>query len=94
MTKTYTIKPGKNLKLRKIGSQYAIVEANEENVNMSDVYSLNPTAAQLWELLENGNSTVEAMTDWLCEHYDVEKETARHDVEKQLAEWQAFGLVI
>lgn len=55
-TFTYKIKmeemkicPKEGLKLRKVGKQYMIVEACEGNVNMSHVYSLNQTAAQMWE---------------------------------------------
>ena len=40
-----TIYPQEGLQLRKVGKQYMIVKANENNVNMSDVYSLNRTAA-------------------------------------------------
>ena len=37
------LNPKAGVKLRKVGNQYMIVEANEENANMSDVYSLNHT---------------------------------------------------
>ena len=90
---SYIIKPQSGLKLRKIGQQYVIVKACEGNVNMSNVYSLNKTAAELWEQLEKGNSTVEGLVEWLCSTYEVEKSTALHDVEKQVTEWQGFGLI-
>ena len=94
MMKTHSVKPQSGLKLRKIGQQYVIVKASEENVNMSNVYSLNRTAAELWEQLEKGNSTVEELVEWLCSTYEVEESTALHDVERQVAEWQGFGLIV
>ena len=39
------VRPKRNLQLRKIQNQYMIVEASAVNVNMSNVYSLNKTAA-------------------------------------------------
>lgn len=82
------------LQLRKIGNRYMIVDACEDNVNLSHVYSLNTTAAWMWERLAEGISSPDELTDRLCEDYQVERERAFHDVENQLAEWQRFGLVV
>ena len=48
------VRPKRNLQLRKIQNQYMIVEASAANVNMSNVYSLNKTAADLWEITLRG----------------------------------------
>ena len=82
------------LQLRKIGNRYMVVDACEDNVNLSHVYSLNGTAAWMWERLAEGISSLDELTDRLCEDYQVERERAFHDVENQLAEWQRFGLVV
>lgn len=82
------------LQLRKIGNRYMVVDACEDNVNLSHVYSLNGTAAWMWERLAEGISSPDELTDRLCEDYQVERERAFHDVENQLAEWQSFGLVV
>ena len=29
----------------------------------------------------------------MCQEYDVEKDVARRDVEKQVDEWKQFGLI-
>ena len=81
------------LKLRKIGKQYMIVEANAGNINMSDVYTLNQTAAQLWERIEAGSYTPQELAEWLCSLYIVTPDVALQDVERQLAEWKHFGLI-
>lgn len=88
-----TIRPKKGLLLRKVGRQYMIVEANEQDVNMSDVYSLNLTAARMWECLAQGDCTKTALVDRLCQDFDTDQATARRDVERQLDEWKAFGLI-
>lgn len=83
-----------NLKLRKMGSNYMIVDTDTEQVNMVDVYTLNETAATLWQAFEGREFTPEEMADYLCEEYDVAREQAGHDVEVMLGEWREFGLTV
>ena len=91
--KDNTIRPKKSLQLRKIQNQYMIVEVSAENVNMSNVYSMNQTAADLWEVISTEERTVEELIEWLCSNYDVEADVAQSDVESLLAEWREFGLI-
>lgn len=85
--------PRKDLYLRRVGSRYMIVEADEGNVNLTHVFSLNETAAGLWQQLEKGLCTAGQLAGWLAETYGISRETALNDVEKQLEEWTDFGLV-
>ena len=89
-----TLKIKDGLQLRKIGNRYMIVDTCSDNVNMSNVYSMNVTAADLWTQIEHGCRTVEELTDWLCCQYEVDRTTAFQDVERQLAAWQAYGLLV
>lgn len=82
-----------NLQLRKIGSKYMIVNAGGKNVNLTEVFTLNDTAAHLWQCMEGKDVSAEELAECLCETYDVEKEQALNDVTKQLAEWKEFGLI-
>ena len=70
-----------------------IVEANENHANMSDVYSLNPTAAMMWQRMGEGACTPDDLADCLCKEFDIDKATALHDVERQLDDWLQFGLI-
>ena len=88
------VKPKAGLQLRKIGSQYMIVKADEQNVNMSNVYTLNHTAARLWQQIEQGNATCQTLAHDLCNLYEVDEATALSDVRKQLDEWKAYGLLL
>lgn len=86
--------PKATLKLRKIGGKYMIVETSDSCVNLTNVYSLNETAAQLWEMLcRREGHTAEELAEELCKTYEVEYERALHDVETQLAEWEKMGLL-
>lgn len=89
-----TVRPKEGVRLRKVGRQYMIVEANENDVNMSDVYSLNQTAARMWERIAQGNCTSDDLADCLCEDFEIDRDTAVQDVEWQLAEWKTYGLIL
>lgn len=81
------------MQLRKIKNQYMIVEASADNVNMSNVYSLNQTAAKLWELIGCGEYTAEEVAKRLSEIYSIGFDTAIHDVQGQLDKWKSYGLI-
>lgn len=71
-----------------------IVETSDSCVNLTNVYSLNETAALLWETLcRREGHTAEELAEELCKTYEVEYERALHDVESQLAEWEKMGLL-
>ena len=93
MTKTGLMKLQPNLQLRKIGNKYMIVSTASGNVNMTDVFTLNETAARLWQLMEGKDITPKALAVLLCNEYEVGEEDALKDVEKQLCEWKQSGLV-
>lgn len=91
MGHTLKVRPG--LRLRKIGAHYMIVDACRTNVDMADVFSLNGTAAGLWQRMADGACTAEELAAWLCSEYRVDGETALRDVCRQLDEWKEYGLL-
>ncbi len=93
MTKTRLMKLQPNLQLRKIGNKYMIVSTASGNVNMTDVFTLNETAARLWQLMEGKDIPPKELAVLLCNEYEVGEEDALKDVEKQLCEWKQSGLV-
>ncbi len=81
-----------NLKLRKIGNKYMIVDTLTEEINMVDVYTMNETAALLWKTFAKRDFTEEDMVKVLCEEYNVTQEKAAGDVENLVKEWISYGL--
>ena len=81
------------LSLRRLRDKYMVVDSNSDNVNMASVYSLNEAAALLWQKLEHDDCTRSELIELLCSIYDVNVETAANDVERQLEEWSAYGLL-
>ncbi|MGM9619880.1 MAG: PqqD family protein [Bacteroidaceae bacterium] len=87
--------PKSGLKLRKIGRKHMIVETSDSCVNLSNVYSLNETAAWLWEAISDGGEhNPEELADRMCVIYNVEHDRALHDVECQIGEWEQMGLLV
>lgn len=90
---TKTIKPKNGLQLKKVGNKYMLVKVCNEQVNLTDVFRLNETAAWLWQRINEGNFTLEELAGQLCKEYETEYLTALADILRQLEEWQSFGLV-
>lgn len=90
---TEKITPRAGLRLRKIGSKYMIVETSDSCVNLTNVFSMNSTAAWMWESLCAEPCTANELADRLCAEYDVDRERALSDVCRQLGEWKEQGLL-
>jgi len=56
-------------------------------------FSLNETAAFLWRLLENGDSTEENLIEGLCEAFEVSEEQAKEDVTEFITSLKKQGLI-
>lgn len=82
-----------NLVLRCIGHDYVIVAADDEMVNMAVVYTLNGTAAWLWQQLKNTTFTADMMTELLMQRYDVDASRAASDVEQLISDMKKNGLL-
>lgn len=82
-----------NLKLRKIGSNHMIVDASTGSANLTNVYTLNATAARMWELAEGHDFTSQQLAEAICCEFDVEPQRALAEVDAQLGEWRKFGLI-
>ena len=81
------------LKLRKMGSVYMLVDALASEVNLTNVYTLNETAAQIWQQVGDGELVVEQLAEYVCQEYEVEYDQALEDVKVLVEEWLKLGLV-
>lgn len=83
----------RELKLRKVGGSYMIVDSQGEVTDLASVYTLNGVAARLWQKASEGEFTEASLTEWLCEAYEVELPLAEKDVKALLNQWKEYGLV-
>lgn len=86
------MKQNPNLILRKIGRQYMIVNAVRENVNMTDVFTMNESAAILWQFIDGNDFTAAQLAQHLCDVYGIDYAQALSDVERLLEVWLDYGL--
>lgn len=87
------MKKKKGFVLRDICGQKVISGEGLEQVNFSNLISLNETAAFLWEVVEDKEFTAEIMADALCLEYEVEHEIALRDAEALCTKWKEIGLI-
>lgn len=80
------------LVLRQVGGEYMIVNPFTDTVDMTQVFSLNDTAAWLWQQLEGKEFTAQEVADLLCGEYEVDKETALADAEELCTQWKESGM--
>ena len=80
--------------LRQIGSHYMIVMTSEGNDNMTEVLSLNASAAWLWTKASGLDFSPEMLAGWLCDEYDIDMATAISDVNDLLDVWRRHGLIM
>ena len=86
------MKLNKDLVLREVGGEYMIVNPFSDTVDMTQVYSLNETAAWLWQQMEGKDFTVADMVAVLQEEYEVDEETATADLTELTQQWITTGL--
>ncbi|WP_313189746.1 PqqD family protein [Sphingobacterium sp.] len=83
-----------DLTLRKIGGEYLIVEPGKGTTDLSNVYSLNWTAAWLWDELKGKEFTTEDVARLLIEEYQLDPRTAYIDGDKILTSFRAQNLIL
>lgn len=87
------MKARKPLTVKKIGKQYMLVDSSNGAQNETSIYTMNATAAFLWEKIGEQEFDAQTLIGWLVEKYDVETTTASHDISALLDEWKSLGLI-
>ena len=82
-----------DLVLRHIGADHVIVDPGQEVVDMSRVFTLNNSAAWLWEQLQDRSFSKETMVDLLLSAYEVTAEQAAHDADQLISLFEHHGLL-
>ena len=79
-------RPAPSVLARQVGDELVLV-----NMDRNTIFSLNITAARIWELWAEGRSQAEAV-DELVLQFDVTRETAEAESARLLAELRREGL--
>jgi hypothetical protein len=77
---------------RKIGDECILVPIRQGVGDLDSIYTLNETAARIWELID-GKTTVEEIKDRLLLEYDVTASEAEEDLLEQLEQLESIRAI-
>ena len=87
------MKAKKGFKLRDVCGEKIIVAEGKENIDFSNIISMNESSAYLWEKLYGKEFNTDDMTSLLTAEYDVDEATARADCQALAKQWLEAGIV-
>ena len=86
------VKNGFNL--REVCGENIIVAEGDENIDFSNIISMNESSAYLWQEVQKlDNFTIDTLTQLHCEQYEIDEETAKKDVTTLATQWAAAGII-
>lgn len=88
------MKAKKGFNLREICGENIVVAEGEENIDFSNIISMNESSTYLWKAIQEKDTfTVEDMAQLLTEEYEVDMETALADCKALAEQWIKTGIV-
>ena len=84
-------KPGFNLRV--VCGENIIVAEGEENIDFSNIISMNESSAYLWQNIQGKEFTHEDLVGLLTQEYDVDEATAMKDVKALTELWLQAGII-
>lgn len=81
-------------KLREVCGEHIIVAEGDENIDFSNIISMNESSAYLWEEVQKmGTFTVDNLVELICNQYEIDEITARKDAIALAAQWGTAGII-
>ena len=84
-------KPGFNLRV--VCGENIIVAEGEENIDFSNIISMNESSAYLWQNIQGKEFTHEDLVGLLTQEYEVDESTAMKDVKALTELWLQAGII-
>ena len=84
-------KPGFNLRV--VCGENIIVAEGEENIDFSNIISMNESSAYLWKNIQDKEFSEVELVKLLTEEYDVDEITAKSDVDSLVKSWLNAGII-
>mgnify|MGYP004680477045 FL=1 len=89
----------KGFRVNEICGAHVIVAEGEENIDFSDIISLNESALLLWNSVEGKDFTIDDLADILVNNYEIDentplpREVALKDAQELVDEWLKAGIM-
>jgi hypothetical protein len=77
---------------RKTGNEYVLVPVSNNIADMDRVYTLNETAAFIWEKLD-GKADLTGILSAMQDEFDIDAKTAEHDLLALIIEMKEFLII-
>ena len=88
------MKAKKGFNLRNVCGEQIIVAEGKENIDFSNIISMNESSAYLWKEIQQRDSfTPEDLAQLLLDQYEVEEDTALTDAKALAEQWLQAGIV-
>ena len=88
------MKVKKGFNLREVCGEHIIVAEGDENIDFSNIISMNESSAYLWEEVQKmGTFTVDNLVELICNQYEIDETTARKDAIALAAQWGTAGII-
>ena len=88
------MKTKKGFNLREVCGEQIIVAEGKENIDFSNIISMNESSAYLWKNVQQMESfTTDDLAQLLTEQYEVEYEVALKDATTLADQWIEAGIV-
>lgn len=84
-------KPGFNLRM--VCGENIIVAEGEENIDFSNIISMNESSAYLWKNIQGKEFTHDDLVKLLTAEYEVDEATALNDVKALTELWSQAGII-
>ena len=78
---------------RKIADEFILVPIRQNVGDLESIYTLNETAARIWELID-GKIKVEKIKEKLIEEFEVTPEETEKDLMEHLQQLEGIGAVV
>ncbi|WP_443701940.1 PqqD family protein [Prevotella sp.] len=87
------MKQKKGFNLRNVCGEQIIVAEGKENIDFSNIISMNESSAYLWQKLEGKEFSVEDMAKLLTEEYEVDEASALNDCKELANLWREAEII-
>lgn len=79
--------------LRQICGENVIIAEGEENIDFSNIISMNESSAYLWKNIQDKEFSEVELVKLLTEEYDVDEIIAKSDVDSLVKSWLNAGII-
>lgn len=79
--------------LRTVCGENILVAEGEENIDFSNIISMNESSSYLWNSIQGKDFEVKDLVDLLLEMYEVDEETATRDARLLVDQWKQAEII-